>query len=124
MFVFIAKMAETYTVPFGLTGIISAVPDMWTAKNLRNYNALNDSHIQIIPSNNNKLSEARLWKISQPGFLRWTPERATLTAHQVIFRPEKKSVAWDGTWNMPLAGLAHPLHKDAKYFNFITRLSQ
>lgn len=121
MFVFIAKMAETYTVPFGLTGIISAVPDMWTAKNLRNYRALNDSHVQVIPSNNNKLSEARLWKISQPGFLRHTPERATLTAHQVIFRPEQKTVAWDGTWNMPLAGLAHPLHKDAKYFDFITQ---
>ncbi len=121
MFVFIAKMSETYTVPFSLTGIISAVPDIWTAKDIRNYGAFTDSRVQVIPSNNNKLSEARLWKLSQPGYLRFTPERATLTAHQVIFRPERKTVAWDGTWNMPLAGLAHPLHKDAKYFDFITR---
>jgi hypothetical protein len=32
MFVFIAKMAETYTVPFSFKGIISAVPDIWTGK--------------------------------------------------------------------------------------------
>ena len=104
-----------------MTGIITAVPDIWTGKEIRNYSAFSDSHVQVIPNNNNKLSEARLWKISQPGFLRWTPERASLTAHQVIFAPEKRSVAWDGTWNMPLNGLAHPLHKDAKYFDFITR---
>ena len=121
MFVFIAKMAETYTVPLSLQGIISAVPDIWTAKDIKNYSAFNDSHVQVIPNNNNKLSEARLWKVSQPGFLRFTPERASLTAHQVIFRPEQRRVAWDGTWNMPLSGLAHPLHKDAKYFDFITR---
>ena len=121
MFVFIAKMAETYTVPLGLQGIISAVPDIWTAKDIRNYVAFHDSHTQVIPSNNNKLSEGRLWKLAQPGFLRWTPERSSLTAHQVIFRPENRSVAWDGTWNMPLQGLAHPLHKDAKYYDFITQ---
>lgn len=121
MFVFIAKMADTYTIPFGLTGILTAVPDVWSNKQVKNYRAYNDSHVQVIPRNQNKLSEARLWKISQPGFLRWTPERATLIAHQCLFRPENKSVAWDGTWNMPLSGLAHPLHKDAKYFDFITQ---
>lgn len=121
MFVFVAKMAETYTIPMSLKGIISAVPDIWTGKDIQNYNSFTDSRTQVIPSNNNKLSEARVWKMSQPGFLRHTPERAALTAHQVIFRPEQKNVAWDGTWNMPLAGLAHPLHKDAKYFDFITQ---
>jgi hypothetical protein len=121
MFVFIAKMAETYTVPLALQGVISAARDQWTGKDIRNYAAYTDTHIQVIPNNNNKLSEARLWRISQPGFLRFTPERASLTAHQVIFRPEQKSVAWDGTWNMPLSGLAHPLHKDAKYYDFITK---
>ncbi len=120
MFVFMAKMAETYTIPLSLKGLINVVPDIWTAKDVANYGAFHDSHIQVIPSNNNKLSEARLWKLSQPGFLRFTPERAALTAHQVIFRPELKTVAWDGTFNMPLAGLAHPLHKDAKYYDFIT----
>jgi len=121
MFVFLAKMSETYTIPFSTRGIISAVWDPWTAKDVRNYGAFTDSKTQVIPSNNNKLSEARLWQVSQPGYLRFTPERSALTAHQVIFRPEERSVAWDGTWNMPLAGLAHPLHKDAKYFDFITQ---
>ncbi len=81
MFLFVAKMSETYTVPLGLTGIISAVPDIWTAKNVRNYHAFAASRSQVIPTNNNKLSEARLWTISQPGYLRYTPERAALTAH-------------------------------------------
>ena len=113
-------MAETYTIPFSFKGIISAVPDIWTGKEIANYAAFDDARTQVIPSNNNKLSESRLWRLSQPGFLRFTPERSALTAHQVIFRPEIKTVAWDGTFNMPLAGLAHPLHKDAKYYDFIT----
>jgi hypothetical protein len=121
MFVFVAKMAETYTIPLSMTGIITAVNDPWTSKDVRNYGAFTDSHTQVIPRNQNKLSEARLWQLSQPGYLRWTPERASLTAHQVFFRPEFKNVAWDGTWNMPLKGLAHPMHKDAKYYDFITQ---
>lgn len=56
MFVFVAKMAETYTAPLSLTGILTAVPDMWTGKDIRNYSAFTDSHVQVIPSNNNKLS--------------------------------------------------------------------
>lgn len=56
MFVFVAKMAETYTAPLSLTGILTAVPDIWTGKDIRNYRAFTDSHVQVIPSNNNKLS--------------------------------------------------------------------
>jgi hypothetical protein len=121
MFVFMAKLGETYSVPFNLKGMMTIAPDAWTAKDIKNYDVYTDSHVQVIPSNNNKLSEARVWKVSQPGYLRFTPERAALTAHQVLFRPEAKNVAWDGSWNMPLGGLAHPLHKDAKYFDFITQ---
>jgi hypothetical protein len=32
MFVFMAKMAETYTIPLSLTGLINVVPDIWTGK--------------------------------------------------------------------------------------------
>ena len=121
MFVFIAKMGETYTMPFPWQqGILSVAPDVWSHKDVRNYGAYTDSHTQVIPRNQNKLSESRVWQMAQPGFLRWTPERSPFTAHQVIFRPEHKRVAWDGTWNMPLYGLAHPLHKDAKTYDFIT----
>ena len=73
MFVFLAKMADTYSLPFSFRGIMTAVRDQWTSKDIRNYGAFQDSRIQVIPSNNNKLSEARLWQISQPGFLRFTP---------------------------------------------------
>jgi hypothetical protein len=38
--------------------------------------------------------------------------------HHMIFPPEKKNVYWDGTFNMPLEGLAHPLHKDCINLDF------
>jgi hypothetical protein len=81
MFVFLAKMAETYSFPFTMGGAMTIVQDHWTAKDIKNYGAAKDSHTQIIPSNNNKLSEGRVWQLAQPGFLRYTPERASLTAH-------------------------------------------
>jgi hypothetical protein len=76
MFVYVAKMAETYTIPLSLNGIMTAVYDPWTSKDIRNYSAFTDSHTQVIPRHQNKLSEARLWQLSQPGYLRWTPQRA------------------------------------------------
>lgn len=81
MFVFLAKMAETYSLPFTMGGVMSIVADPWTAKEIKNYGNYKDSNTQIIPSNNNKLSEGRVWQSAQPGFLRYTPERASLTAH-------------------------------------------
>jgi hypothetical protein len=56
----------------------------------------------VVPQNYNKLTEARLWKLSQPAYLRATPERFPLTAVNALFGGDSKKVAWDGTFNMPL----------------------
>ena len=42
-----------------------------------------------------------------------------MTQHEILLPPAENTIAWDGTFNMPLEGLAHPLHKDAKYVSFI-----
>lgn len=52
---FLSKMFSTYTHPFSLTGMQHAVEDRWTAKDVRNYGAYNDSRMQVIPKNYNKL---------------------------------------------------------------------
>jgi hypothetical protein len=36
----------------------------------------------------------------------------------MVAAPSAKIVAWDGTFNMPLEGLAHPLHRDGKFVDF------
>lgn len=72
MFVFFAKMGDTYT-NMNLRGIFTAVKDPWTYKDIRNYGIFKDTQTQVIPNNHNKLSEARVWKQAQPGFLRFTP---------------------------------------------------
>lgn len=75
---------------------------MWSFKDIKNYDAFTDSHIQVIPKNYNKLDQSRLWKLSQPAYLRYTPQKFSLQVHEVVFGAKAKQVAWDGTWNMPL----------------------
>jgi hypothetical protein len=118
MFTFIGKITQEYTSLFNRKQV--AVEDQWTAKDIRNYAIYEDSRTQIIPSNYNKLPESRVWKIAQPGYLRRTPERFSMTQHEIFLQPAERNLVWDGTFNMPLEGLAHPLHKDAKCVDFIT----
>ena len=95
-------------------------PDKWSYKHLRNYQAYEDHFVKAIPSLDNRVPEARLWQMNQPGYLRPTPAKYLETGLTVMLAPPKeKEVSWDGTWNMPLEGLAHPRHKDAKWVDFI-----
>ncbi len=56
----------------------------------------------IIPTANNKISEAKLWQLNQPAYMRECPE-AKLGELGTILAPHKeRTVAWDGTFNMPL----------------------
>lgn len=79
MLVFLSKMGATYGHALSFNGKQHAVEDRWSWKDIKNYEAFQDSRFQIIPQNYNKLDEARLWKLSQPAYLRYSPERFPLT---------------------------------------------
>ena len=118
MIAFMAKIAETTRNPFTLKADYIGVEDDWTNKELRNYDVYQDNRYEVIPNHYNKLPEQTVWKMNQPAYMKNLPQKYLGKATQV-FNSDRK-VAWDGTWNMPLEGLAHKLHKDAKYTDFIT----
>jgi len=75
---------------------------------------------RILPSADNKIPEGKVWQLNQPAYMRECPQ-AKISEIGNMFNftgPNSKVVAWDGTFNMPLEGLAHPLHKDAKNIDF------
>ena len=92
--------------------------DEFTNKDIRNYRAYTDMTSPIIPHASNKIPEAKIWQMNQPAYLREAPEIKISEVTQILGGPTPKVVAWDGTFNMPLEGLAHPLHKDAKHIDF------
>ncbi len=57
--------------------------------------------------------------MAQPGYLKDVNGRQVSKAVDLFFPPTKKTIAWDGTFNLPTAGLAHPHHKDAANLDFI-----
>lgn len=120
MIAFASKVAETTGNPFTLRSKMYAVEDEWTNKEIRNYDVYNDNRYEVIPNHYNKLPESTVWKMNQPAYMRSLPQKYLGKATDLFFGPSEKTVAWDGTWNMPLEGLAHKLHKDAKYTDFIT----
>lgn len=93
--------------------------DEFTNKEIRNYQAYSDMTQPIIPNANNKIQEAKVWQLNQPAYLRECPEIKLGELGSMFAAPTPKVVAWDGTFNMPLEGLAHPLHKDAKNIDFV-----
>ena len=92
--------------------------DEFTDKDLRNYQAYSDMAHPIIPHSSNKIPESKVWQLNQPAYMREAPEAKIGELAWMVAAPQPKVVAWDGTFNMPLAGLAHPLHKDAKFIDF------
>ena len=48
--------------------------DEFTDKEIRNYQAYTDMTHPIIPTANNKISEAKLWQLNQPAYMRECPE--------------------------------------------------
>ena len=92
--------------------------DEFTDKDIRNYQAYTDMNNPIIPSSNNKIPESKIWQLNQPAYLRECPQAKLGEISHMVASPTPKVVAWDGTFNMPLEGLAHPLHKDAKNIDF------
>jgi len=72
----------------------------------------------IIPTSNNKIPEGKVWQMNQPAYMRECPQAKLGEITNILHSPTPKVVAWDGTFNMPLEGLAHPLHKDAKFIDF------
>ena len=80
---------------------VTTVPDRWTNKDIKNYQAYKDHVEKKIPNLENRLPEKRVWELAQPGYMRYTPERYVGTAMSSVFL-ERRPIAWDGTWNMPL----------------------
>lgn len=92
--------------------------DEFTDKDIRNYQAYQDMTGPIIPNANNKIAEAKLWQLNQPAYMREVPEAKVSEVGTLFTSHTPKTVAWDGSWNMPLESLAHPLHKDNKNIDF------
>jgi hypothetical protein len=101
-----------------LAPLYAIVNDEFTHKDIRNYQAYNDMTNPLVPQANNKIPEAKVWQLNQPAYLREAPEIKVSEITQILGGPKQNIVAWDGTFNMPLEGLAHPLHKDAKNIDF------
>jgi hypothetical protein len=97
---------------------INVLEDEFTDKDIRNYQAYTDMNNPIIPASNNKIPESKIWQLNQPAYMRECPEAKIGELGFMVAPPASKIVAWDGTFNMPLEGLAHPLHKDAKFIDF------
>ena len=94
------------------------IEDEWTDKDIRNYTAYEDARNPLMPTANNKIPESKLWQLNQPAYMREVPEAKVSEIGTMFTLYTPKTVAWDGTFNMPLEGLAHPLHKDAKHIDF------
>jgi hypothetical protein len=65
-----------------------------------------------VPTSENKLAPGLQWATAQPGHL---DTFNIMTTHNL---PSKigafsRNAEWDGTFNQPLLGMAHPMHKDA-----------
>ena len=73
----------------------------------------------IVPHASNKIKECKVWQMNQPAYLREVSEAKLSEVPWMVAPPTAKTVAWDGTFNMPLQGLAHPLHKDGKFIDFV-----
>ena len=101
-----------------LSSVYQVVRDEFTDKDIRNYQAYHDMTTPIVPHASNKIPEAKVWQMNQPAYMREAPEAKAADITWMVAAPTPKVVAWDGTFNMPLEGLAHPLHKDAKFIDF------
>ena len=118
MVFFFAMYAERHGSLNPFKPYYQLVRDEFTDKDIRNYQAYHDMTSFIIPTANNKISEAKLWQLNQPAYMREVPEAKASELTWMVAAPKQKNVAWDGTFNMPLEGLAHPLHKSAKFIDF------
>lgn len=89
MFYFFGKTAEVWWKGF------SVVPDEFTDKAIRNYGAYQTFYHNTPPTLDGKLPEEALWKMNQPGFLRYTPERYAGSVFQaVVLDPAPKIIDW------------------------------
>lgn len=118
MFFAFAMFAERHGSFNILRPNFNILPDEFTDKDIRNYQAYVDMNNFIIPSANNKIPEGKVWELNQPAYMRECPEAKISELTWMVAPPKQRTVAWDGTFNMPLEGLAHPLHKDAKFIDF------
>lgn len=69
-------------------------------------------------NNENKIPERHLWKLNQPAYMKEIRDSPVFAIKDIFHINNKKVIAWDGTFSMPLERLAHPLHKDAKRVDF------
>jgi hypothetical protein len=82
--------------------LASILEDEFTDKEIRNYVAYHDMTNPILPTSDNKISEAKVWQLNQPAYMRECPQAKVGEITQLIASPTAKVVAWDGTFNMPL----------------------
>lgn len=86
--------------PLKATSIVQE--DEFTNKDIRNYQAYQDMTSPILPHASNKVMEAKVWQMNQPAYMREAPEAKMSEMTWILAPPSAKTVAWDGTFNMPL----------------------
>lgn len=74
---------------------IYVVNDEYTNKEIKNYGAYQTFLRNTAPTLDGKLPEEALWKMNQPGFLRYTPHLFLGTSFSAfLLDPPAKSVEW------------------------------
>lgn len=118
MFFAFCMFAERKATINPLKAVNHVLVDEFTDKDIRNYQAYHDMTQPILPHASNKIPEAKVWQMNQPAYMREAPEAKVSEITWMLAPPTPRVVAWDGTFNMPLEGLAHPLHRDGKFVDF------
>jgi len=125
MTAFFAKMFDQYgwglLLPhgYGARAVPSYVTDIWdAARDVEVFNLSKDAVSSVrIPTVNNQLPASLQWASNQPGHMDTTKQITTKNL------PSKlgafwQTAEWDGTFNQPLNGLCHPMHKDSAAINW------
>ena len=64
-----------------------------------------------LPDASNRVRPSVEWYAAQPGHMKFE-NTITAKSYPSVFTRQYSEAHWDGTFNMPLHALAHPLHKD------------
>merc|ERR1712083_494769 len=119
MIAYFSKFFDQYGIPYGVNGygqktIPVKVDDHWEAARETEVMDLCKTAASMcrIPTSNNKLPASLEWAMAQPGHYKTNFYFTTQNVGSK-FGALPRQTYWDGTFNMPLNSLAHPLHKDA-----------
>lgn len=124
MFWFFAKFWDQYGLPVPYSNrwsrpVCAKVDDLWEgARDIECFNVQKKVLTKFdMPTPNNRLAPSTEWWSAQPGHM--IDETALSPMKYLsVFSRRYKEAPWDGTFNMPLNSLAHPLHKDVSHLQW------